>query len=368
MRPADALRLAVDADVARALLPPREFYEEPAWLAALRAPLFARAWHPLDAAAGSLARGAARPATLLPPAFDEPLLLTRDEAGALRLMSNACTHRGHLVVEQPCAVKALRCAYHGRRFDLAGKCLGAPGFEEAKAFPRPEDSLATAQVGEWRGLLFGSLAPRVPLAQAFAEVDERVGALVPAQWTPAPQHDRTFEFDANWALYVENYLEGLHIPFIHPGLTAKLDWKSYRYENLANGTLQVGIAAPDELAFELPAVQRDAGARVAAFYFCLFPNLMLNVYPWGLSLNVVEPLTPTRTRVRFHAFVHDAKRHGQGAGSGLDQVELEDERAVAQVQRGLRGRLWPRGRYAPVAESGVHWFHRRIASALDGTD
>ena len=46
-------------------------------------------------------------------------------------------------------------------------------------------------------------------------------------------------------------------------------------------------------------------------------------------------------------------------------MELEDERAVAQVQRGLRGRLWPRGRYAPVAESGVHWFHRRIASALD---
>src|SRR5262249_40690438 len=295
-------------------------------------------------------------------------LLSRDEKGALHLLSNACTHRGHLVVERPCTVQALRCAYHGRRFDLAGKCLGAPGFEEAKAFPRPADSLARAQIGEWRGLEFGSLAPRVPLEKAFEEVEARIGGVARAKWTPSPQHDRVFEFDANWALYVENYLEGLHIPFIHPGLNAKLDWKSYRYENLANGTLQVGIAALDELAFTLPEKHPDAQARVAAFYFCLFPNLMLNVYPWGLSLNVVEPLSATRTRVRFHAYVHDAKLHGQGAGSGLDQVELEDERAVTRVQLGLRGRSWPRGRYAPVAESGVHWFHRRIAKALEGTD
>jgi len=195
MRAPDGKRLDVDADIARARLPPREFYDDAAWLAALREPLFAAAWHPVDGAAPG--RGEARPATLLPPAFDEPLLLARDEAGALHLTSNACTHRGHLVVEQPCTVKALRCAYHGRRYDLAGRCLGAPGFEEAKAFPRPEDSLARAQLGEWRGLLFGSLAPHVPLAQAFAEVDERIGALVPATWTPAPEHDRVFQFDAN---------------------------------------------------------------------------------------------------------------------------------------------------------------------------
>ena len=39
----------------------------------------------------------------------------------------------------------------------------------------------------------------------------------------------------------------------------------------------------------LPAIP-DYGKRVAAFYFWLFPNLMLNFYPWGLSMNVVNPL------------------------------------------------------------------------------
>jgi choline monooxygenase len=114
----------------------------------------------------------------------------------------------------------------------------------------------------------------------------------------------------------------------------------------------------------VPRGRPESGQRVGALYFWLFPNLMLNLYPWGMSLNVVEPVHPARTRVRFHAFVARPELHDRGAGSGLEQVELEDERAAAAVQRGVNSRLWRRGRYAPDAESGVHWFHRLLAQAL----
>ena len=368
----------VDPDIQRALTPPREIYFDPRQFVAQREQLFARSWIPIGAAADVAAAGAAKAVTLLPGCLDEPLVLVRDggasggrDGGTLRLLSNVCTHRGHLVVAPTIDarnLKSLRCPYHGRSFALDGRCLAAPGFESAADFPRKEDSLASASLGEWRGLLFGALAPSAPLATMLAPVDARIGTLAVTNWRAAPELDRTFEFDAHWALYVENYLEGLHIPFIHPGLNAKLDWKSYRYESFANGTLQIGVAAPGELAFELPAGHPDAGAKsggaVAAFYFWLFPNLMFNVYPWGLSLNVVEPLSPTRTRVRFHVWLHDKAKHGSGAGSGLDQVELEDERACASVQQGMAARLFPRGRYAPVAESGAHHFHRLLAAAL----
>lgn len=359
-----------DPDIGRALTPPRELYFDPRFFELQRERIFARSWIPIDAAADVAAAGSTRPLTLLPGCLNEPLVLVRDggpNGGTLRLLSNVCTHRGHLVVAPAAeskSPKSLRCPYHGRSFALDGRCLGAPGFEEAPNFPRKEDSLASAQLGEWRGLLFGALAPQTPLAATLAAVDARVGSLAVTDWRATTKLDRTFEFDANWALYVENYLEGLHIPFIHPGLNAKLDWKSYRYENFANGTLQIGIAAPGELAFELPAGHPESGARIAAFYFWLFPNLMFNVYPWGLSLNVVEPLSPTRTRVRFHVWLHDEELHGKGAGSGLDQVEMEDERACALVQQGMAARLFPRGRYAPVAESGTHHFHRLLAAAL----
>ena len=66
---------------------------------------------------------------------------------------------------------------------------------------------------------------------------------------------------------------------------------------------------------------------------------MLNFYPWGLSLNLVQPLA-------------------------LDQVEMEDEAVVMTVQRGLRSRLYQRGRYSPGKEQGVHHFHRLIGQVL----
>ena len=87
---------------------------------------------------------------------------------------------------------------------------------------------------------------------------------------------------------------------------------------------------------------------------------MINVYPWGLSVNLVEPRAPDATRVRFRTYVWDESRLDRGAGSDLFQVELEDER----VQRGLAARLRRSGRYSPARESGVHHFHRLLARAL----
>jgi len=91
---------------------------------------------------------------------------------------------------------------------------------------------------------------------------------------------------------------------------------------------------------------------------------MLNFYPWGLSINLVEPLSPARTQIRFRSYVGNAAALGTGAGGALDRVEREDEAVVEAVQAGLRARLFKSGRYSPVGERGVHHFHRLIARFL----
>ena len=91
---------------------------------------------------------------------------------------------------------------------------------------------------------------------------------------------------------------------------------------------------------------------------------MINVYPWGLSINVVEPVTCSKTRVRFLPYVWRPELREQGAGAGLDRVELEDEAVVEAVQIGVRSRLYPGGRYAPGHEDGVYHFHRMLERAL----
>jgi choline monooxygenase len=179
-----------------------------------------------------------------------------------------------------------------------------------------------------------------------------------------PARDRDFEVGAHWALYVENYLEGLHIPFLHPALNQALDMERYSYHLGRYGNLQLALARDGEEAFEPPPESVERGQRVAAYYWWVFPNLMLNFYPWGLSLNLVQPLAPDRTRVSFRGYVRDVDHLARGAGAGLDQVEREDEAAVESVQRGLRSRLYDRGRYSPSHERGVHHFHRLLCEFL----
>jgi choline monooxygenase len=124
------------------------------------------------------------------------------------------------------------------------------------------------------------------------------------------------------------------------------------------------VAAEGQPAFDLPAGHPDEGQRIAAWYFWLFPNLMLNFYPWGLSLNVVQPLGPTRTRVLFRSYVSDPNALASAIGSDLHRVEMEDEEIVEATQRGVRSRLYDRGRYSPRREQGTHHFHSLLARFL----
>jgi choline monooxygenase len=91
---------------------------------------------------------------------------------------------------------------------------------------------------------------------------------------------------------------------------------------------------------------------------------MFNFYPWGLSINLIEPLGPSLTKVKFRSFVHDPSRLGQGAGGDLDKVEREDEEVVERVQRGVRSRFYQHGRFSPEQEQGVHHFQQLIAAFM----
>jgi choline monooxygenase len=170
--------------------------------------------------------------------------------------------------------------------------------------------------------------------------------------------------NANWALYCDNYLEEFHIPYVHAGLAEKLDYSGYRTDRFRYGNLQLGIAKPGEPAFELPKGHPNAHERVGAFYFWLFPNIMFNFYPWGLSLNVVTPLAVGRTKVAFHSYVWNPSLRESGVGAGLHRVEMEDEEVVESVQRGVRSRLYDRGRYSERREVGTHHFHEMLADFM----
>ncbi len=346
---------AIDSDIAKASTISSRAYTDPVLYARGIERAFARSWQWLADLERLKAPPRAMPITLLEGSLDEPLLLARDADDCLHALSNVCTHRGNLLVEGETTATVLRCRYHGRRFGLDGRCLSMPEFEGVVGFPADSDHLPRVPCETWGPWIFAALDPALPFESWFAPVRERVHGLGLEHARFDAARSRDYLVSAHWALYVENYLEGFHIPYVHADLNQAIDYGNYSTELFPWGSLQLGPAAPGTDA--LP----DGNA---AYYFWLWPNTMLNVYPWGTSINVIQPLAVGRTKVSFLTYVSDPSRLDRGAGAALDRVEREDEVIVEQVQRGVRSRLYDRGRYSPAREIGVHHFHRLLAETL----
>lgn len=343
---------------------PAAFYADPGHFAEQRERVLARAWHFGGDARDLQTPKSVRPFTLLEQCLDEPLVWVRTAGNELHCLSNVCTHRGNVIAAEAGVRDVLTCRYHGRCFDLDGSVRAAPGFEGVAGFPGPGDRLPRVPHAQLQRLLFVALDP----LRSFESLLDGVAARLPGLRFDDLQLDasasRDYFVPAHWALYVDNYLEGMHIPYVHPELNRALEVSNYRVELLPHAVLQVGIAAAGEPAFDLPAGHPDHGQRIGGYYLWLYPTTMLNLYPWGVSLNVIQPLGPDRTRVRYLIYVRDPALRGRGAGEDLHRVELQDEAVVGQVQRGVRSRLYDRGRYAPGIEDGVAHFHRLLRRDL----
>ena len=287
------------------------------------------------------------------------ILVQGDET---RCMSNVCTHRGMRLALEACSRKSLQCRYHGRTFNLDGSFRHMAEFEQVYNFPDKGDDLPQFPLKQWMGMFFTAQGEAMDLPWDMLE--ERLGFLNPESFTHDETRDRDHSVDANWLLYVDNFLEGFHIPYVHPELNQALDYSGYITETFDGGVMQIGKAMKGDVKFELPAGHPDEGQDIAAYYLWLFPNMMFNFYPWGLSLNIVVPVSHNTCRVLYRGYVRDAELANKGAGSVLDTVEDQDQWVIEEVQKGMESSVYDRGRYSPTKEQGVHHFHRMLARFL----
>ncbi len=357
-------RFHIDPNITRARTIATEVYTSPAIFEEAKEKIFAPSWQFVGDTDRVSEPGSVWPFMLLDSYLSEPLLLSRDKEEGLHCLSNVCTHRGNLLAYEPCKSSQLRCRYHGRVFGLDGKFQFMPEFSGVENFPSEADHLKQLPLFQWGKLLFTSLNPLFSAEHFLREMMQRVDWLPIDQLEYRADLSKDYTVNANWALYCENYLEGFHIPFVHDSLSAVLDWSNYSTELFRYANLQLGIAKKDDACFDLPPHSPDFGKQVAAYYFWVFPNMMFNFYPWGLSLNIVEPQHVSTCKVRFLVYVFDESKLNAGAGSGLDKVEKEDEEVVENVQRGIRSRFYDHGRYAPDREQGTHHFHSLLAEFL----
>ncbi len=351
-----SLVFSFDPDIRRAATIPARCYVDPVFAALEEEKVFGRSWQ----LAGRTEQVAESGAFFTTDIGREPVVVLND-GGTLRGFHNVCLHRAGPVAEGCGRRQTLQCRYHGWTYGLDGRLLRAPEMEGTEAFRPADFRLLPVQVAALGPLVFVNLDPKaLPLAHFTDDIAARAARfrldemryVMRKAWTIA----------CNWKVYVDNYLEGYHIPVVHPGLHKELDYDAYRVEPHRYWSLQ---HAPMR-----PVAAGDAGRRYAAAadaepaqYYWLFPNVMLNVYLGQLQTNVVRPLGPDACEVVFEWFAAapPADAGTDPAWTKLvafsDEIQDEDIAICERVQRNLRSRAYDRGRYSATREVGVHHFH-----------
>lgn len=297
---------------------------------------------------------------------EEPLLLLRDRKGTLRAFSNVCRHRASALLQGTGNTRVVQCPYHAWTYDLEGRLQGAPEFEGVENWQREKVCLPEFAVAEWGPFVMVNLSPR---PQPFGEYVGDIPSEIESAGYPFSRYQfltRTeYVIECNWKVYVDNYLEGYHIPTVHPALHKELDYKGYRVETRAFHSrqfapLRARSASQSDRRYDPEKEKRHP------LYYWLFPNLMLNIYPDNLHNTIVMPMGPEKTLTIFEWFTApEATASLEETISFSDQVQKEDIRICEQVQRGLKSHTYDRGRYSVKRENGVYHFHQLWERALE---
>ena len=216
----------IHKDISKAETLPSSFYKNHDVFDQVKEKIFLKSWQWLGDNSSLKLTNSIQPLTLLDGFLTEPILLTRNKEGQIKCMTNVCTHRGHILSLGPGQSKNIKCAYHGRTFDLDGNFKSMPEFEQTKDFPRDCDNLHQFPLAEWGPFLFAGLNPSFDFEEVLKPMNERIGFLPLDQFAFDNSLSKDYLVQAHWALYCDNYLEGFHIPFVHEGLNKVLDYGS----------------------------------------------------------------------------------------------------------------------------------------------
>lgn len=379
----EAAALPLDAEAGAAAAPPRpglspaltpSLYTDPDVLAHEQDAVFARSWQ-LAGHVADLPQAGSYLATYV---GSRPVLVVRDEDGALRAFRNVCRHRGsELLTGAGTCKRAIRCRYHGWTYRFDGTLIGVPEHRTIPNLDKASLPLLPAQVEVLAGLVFVHLDPHAtPLSHLCAGLEQRLARyripdLVPSG-TGGGSRQR-----ANWKVVVDNYLEGYHVPIAHPGLMRLLDYQRYTPEIHDHW---VWFEAPmrdkpsdnrlerlyQRLARPMPGLT-EADRTVWRYVF-IYPNTTIDLYPDQVNTWRLDPDGVATTKDTYGVYrpagASPMTRAAQWANHKVNELVLdEDVDLVEAVQRGLAIDEYTPG---PLSEreAAVAWFADKVRADL----
>ncbi|MGB0347172.1 MAG: aromatic ring-hydroxylating oxygenase subunit alpha [Balneolaceae bacterium] len=292
-----------------------------------------------------------------------PILVIKTKEDGIRAFFNVCKHRGGPLAVKKGTTTVLQCQYHGWTYLTDGSLRGVPDWNLVELFNEKDFGLEPVELSIWDGLIFARIeSGGDSLKKTVKGITDRIAPIT--MESLQFYREDVYDINCNWKVYVDNYLEGYHIPIVHPELANLLDYKNYVTESYPMYSLQHSPFKTENNVYQVEEGE--------AFYYFLFPNMMLNILPGRLQINLVEPVSTNQCKVYFWYFYDDIETK-EKAGIINDDLEYseviqqEDIEICEAVQRGLESKAYDKGRFSVKRELGVYHFQSLIKKQFSQT-
>ncbi|WP_394936922.1 aromatic ring-hydroxylating dioxygenase subunit alpha [uncultured Ilumatobacter sp.] len=368
----DGLMAALDAsieDVSKASTLPAELYTSADVLALETEAIFMKEWLCVGRAERIPNVGDWFTVTIV----DEPLIIARNKAGDVCAMSAVCQHRAMQVCEGEGNSTTFKCPYHHWNYGLDGRLLGAPAMERTEAFNKADFGLPQLRVEEWLGFVFvnfdqdaSPLAPTLERYSPFVQNYDLENAVCPG----------TFTLEGmpwNWKVMFENFNDGYHANRLHEYVQDfcpsnlsdfPVPWNDDSNVIFRTGGythIDGGFNATHRVIMEVFPDLTDE-ERTRSTFALMPPTLCFGTAPDQCFFFLIRPTGPETIDVEigyiFHPSALDDPLFEQKVAlsdAGVQVFVDQDQEATTKVQRGLRSRFAPRGRYSWQEESHIQF-------------
>ncbi|MDQ2991654.1 MAG: aromatic ring-hydroxylating dioxygenase subunit alpha [Candidatus Eremiobacteraeota bacterium] len=290
----------------------------------------------------------------------ESVIVVRGDDGALRAFFNVCRHRGTRICTEIAGRfgGSIQCPYHAWTYGLDGTLVAARYMDDTPDFDAREYPLRAIRVAEWEGFVFINLSPK---AFAFEDTFEALTGRFTRWHLPSLRIARSFEYDvaANWKLLFQNYSECYHCAVIHPQLEKLSPWDSGRndlsegpalggYSALRDGAARIANGTSHAFA---PLGDVDGDDLRRAYYYTIFPTLLLSLQAEYVMVHIIRPVAVDRTRVTCQLLfapteMARADFDPSSVAAFWDTTNRQDWHVSELSQLGIASRAYRPGPYA----------------------
>src|SRR6476469_6670616 len=315
---------------------------------------------------------------MVPERGDYRVLASRDNAQALvhgpqgiEMLSNVCRHRQALMLTGSGNAPNIVCPIHRWTYDLQGKLLGAPHFEN-----QPCTHLGRSPLQNWKGLLFDG--PR-DVARDLSSLTLRDLDFSGYVLNRVDLHECNY----NWKTFIEVYLEDYHVQPFHPGLGQFVACDELRWEfaedysvqtvGVANRLGKAGSPVYERWHKELLAYRGGEPPKYGAIWLTYYPHIMVEWYPHVLTVSTLHPISPQKTLNVVEFFYPEEiaafeREFVEAQQAAYMETCVEDDEIALRMDAG-RLALMKRGQnetgpYQSPLEDGMQHFHEGYGDGM----